>query len=318
MDDLLTALPGHSILIVGDVMLDEYIWGEVRRISPEAPVPVVEIRHRTYTPGGAANTAANVASLGGRVSLGGVVGQDQQAERLRNILKESRVNIEGLLIDDKRPTTTKTRIVAHSQQIVRVDSEQRLPLRNELEDILLRWITEQVNMSEVCVLSDYGKGVISPRIAERFIQLAREADKPVVVDPKGTDYLKYRGTTVITPNIHEAIKALKYEHIDDINLLEVGSTLTDLLTGSAVLITRGAEGMTLFQKGIEPIHIPAMARHVFDVTGAGDTVVSTLALALAAGATLEEAANLANYAAGVVVGKFGTATISLEELYHRQ
>lgn len=305
---------GQTVLILGDVMLDEYIWGEVRRISPEAPVPVVELRRRTYVPGGAANTAANVVSLGGRARLGGVVGQDHQAKALDEALRQHGVDAEGLLVDDERPTTTKTRIVAHSQQVVRVDSEQSVPLRIELEDTLLRWAEKRLADADACVLSDYAKGVVSARLAERFIHMTRQAAKPVIVDPKGTNYTKYRGATVIAPNIHEAGQAVNREINSDADLLEAGRQLSDPLEGTALLITRGSQGMSLFLNGAQMAHIPATARHVFDVTGAGDTVVSTLALALAAGAGLEQAARLANRAAGVVVGKVGTATVTLDEL----
>lgn len=317
-DDTLLAIlanfPGKCVLIVGDVMLDEYIWGEVRRISPEAPVPVVEAHRRTYAPGGAANTAGNVVSLGGRALLAGVVGRDQQAEKLFEALMQTSVDTDGLIVDDERPTTTKTRIVAHNQQVVRVDSEQRAPLRIELEDALLRWVEERLADADACVLSDYDKGVVSPRLAKHFIHLAREAGKPVIVDPKGTDYAKYRGATVVTPNVHEAERALNHQINSDSDLLEVAQRLLDILESSALLITRGSQGMSLFLNGAEVTHIPAVARNVFDVTGAGDTVVSALAMALAAGATLEQAARLANLAASIVVGKVGTATVTRDEL----
>lgn len=312
--DVLMDFPGRSVLIVGDVMLDEYIWGEVRRISPEAPVPVVEVRRRVYVPGGAGNTAANVVSMGGRAWLGGAVGQDPPAEVLRQVLREHGIDDRGLVVDPARPTTTKTRIVARNQQIVRVDMESRLPLPPELEDALLGYAASRLGEAHVCILSDYAKGVVSARLAEHFIQLAREAGKPVVVDPKGTDYAKYRGATVVTPNVHEVEVALNCEINGPMELQEAGQKLSAILEGSALLITCGPEGMSLFLNGAEVIHIPAVARSVFDVTGAGDTVVAALALALAAGATLQEAACLANYAAGIVVGKFGTATVVLEEL----
>ena len=312
--DLVATLPGRCVLIVGDVMLDEYIWGEVRRISPEAPVPVVEVHRRTFAPGGAANVAANVAGLGGRALLGGVVGQDRQAAQLREALAERGVDPAGLIVDRDRPTTTKTRIVAHSQQVVRVDSEQRTSLRAELENALLGWVEEALDIAGACVLSDYAKGVVSPRLAERFIRLAREAGKPVIVDPKGTDYAKYRGATVVTPNVREAEQALNREINGRADLLEVGQHLLGVLDGSALLITRGGQGMSLFVNGADVVHIPAVARNVFDVTGAGDTVIGTLALALAAGIGLEQAARLANLAAGIVVGKVGTATVTVEEL----
>jgi rfaE bifunctional protein kinase chain/domain len=314
LQDILTAFSGKRILIVGDVMLDEYVWGEARRISPEAPVPVVEIHTRTVMPGGAANTASNVASLGGRALLSGVVGRDQQAETLRAALARDGVDAKELIVEEERPTTTKMRIVAHNQQIVRVDSEWRAPLRTELEDILLQWVEGRITETDACVLSDYDKGVVSSSLAKRFIRLARAAGKPVIIDPKGPNYAKYRGATVVTPNVHEAARAMNHEINSDADLLEVGRQLSDVLEGSALLITRGSRGMSLFLDKAWAMHIPPRARNVFDVTGAGDTVVSTLALALAARATLAGAALLANQAASIVVSKFGTATVTIDEL----
>lgn len=312
--DLVSALRGHSVLVFGDAMLDEYIWGEVRRISPEAPVPIVEARRRTYTPGGAANVAANVALLGGRVCLASMIGRDPAGECLRQSLLERGVDVGGLIASADRPTTTKTRIVAHNQQIARVDAEDRRAVNGEVEDALAHWISAQIANAEAYIISDYGKGVVSARLTQVLIQTARQAGKPVIVDPKGTDYSKYRGATLVTPNVFEAERAAGLEVGGDGNLGQVAGQLRNILDESALLITRGAEGMSLFVNGDAPIHIPALARQVFDVTGAGDTVIGTLALALAAGAELETAVRLANIAAGIVVGKVGTAAVTPEEL----
>lgn len=312
--NLVAALAGQRVLIVGDVILDEYLWGDVRRISPEAPVPVVEIRSRSVVPGGAANAAANVVSLGGKALLGGVVGRDQSAEQLKTALGRQGVDTGGLVSDAERLTTTKTRLIAHGQQVVRMDSEQRIPLPPPVEETLLRWVDSRLPEADACILSDYGKGVVSNRMAERLIRGARQLGKPVIVDPKGTNYTKYRGATVVKPNIHEVQQVLKEEIEDDNGLLEASRRLVGLLEGAAVLITRGSEGMSLFREGCAPLHIATVARRVFDVTGAGDTVVSTLAVALAAGSALEQAVHLANLTAGIVVGKRGTATVTLEEL----
>jgi D-beta-D-heptose 7-phosphate kinase/D-beta-D-heptose 1-phosphate adenosyltransferase len=314
LSKLLAAFPARRILVVGDVILDEYLWGEVRRISPEAPVPIVEIRSRTYVPGGAGNAAANVVSLGGQAFLGGVAGRDHPVEQLREALTRQGVDTGGLVLDSERSTTTKTRLIAHGQQVVRMDSEQRTLLPPPVEDTLLRWIDSHLSRADAYILSDYGKGVISNRVAEHIIQGARERRKPVIVDPKGTNYAKYRGATVVKPNIHEVQHVLKEEIEDNAGLLEASRRLADLLDGAALLITRGPEGMSLFRPGLAPLHIAAVARNVFDVTGAGDTVVSTLAMALAAGSALEQAVHLANQAAGIVVGKRGTATVMLDEL----
>ena len=311
---LAAAFRGQRVLVLGDIMLDEYIWGEVRRISPEAPVPVVEMSRRTYVPGGESNTAANVAALGGQPYLLGVVGEDYHANCLREALTRSGIDHLGLCVDETRLTTTKTRIVAHSQQVVRLDCEQRTSLSARLEDELLRQAETRLAEVEACIISDYGKGLVSERLARQFIRLARQAGKPVVVDPKGTDYGKYCGATVVKPNAHEAETVAKQPITDEASLAEVGRRLLEILDGSALLITRGAQGMSLF-RGREPaVHIPTLARHVFDVTGAGDTVASVLALGLAASGSLEESMHLANRAASIVVGKVGTATVTVEEL----
>ena len=314
LTELVTAFAGKRVAIVGDVMLDEYIWGKVRRISPEAPVPVVEVERRTFRLGGAANTAANVLSLGGRALVGSVAGQDPARERLRELLHAGGADVHGLLGDPERRTTTKTRIIAHSQQVVRLDDEHRTPLPVALEDALLAWVEAQQGSVDAFLLSDYAKGVVTPRLAQRYIGLARAAGKPVLVDPKGTDFLKYRGASLLKPNLHEVERFLNRELHGEDDVREAGQRLLELLPGSAVLVTRGAEGMTLFRKGHLPVHIASAARSVFDVTGAGDTVASTLALALAAGAPLERAATVATRAAGIVVGKVGTAHVTPQEL----
>jgi D-beta-D-heptose 7-phosphate kinase/D-beta-D-heptose 1-phosphate adenosyltransferase len=308
---------GKRLLVVGDIMLDEYIWGEVNRISPEAPVPVVQFQRRNYIPGGAANTSANVTSLGGEVFLNGVVGKDREGEHLLTALQAAGVNIDGLVTDDSRPTTTKTRIIAQSQQVARLDRETRAPLPEALEDNLLARCQQRMRAVDVCILSDYAKGVLSPRLTQALIKWARGAGKPTVVDPKGSDYSKYRGATVIKPNLHEVQQVLGQDMTDECEWQRAGERLTRMLDGTTVLMSCGAKGMVLFRPGQLALHIPSTAKSVFDVTGAGDTVVGTVALALAAGASLEQAAHLANRAAGIVVGKVGTAFVSNEELRAR-
>ena len=305
---------GMPVLIVGDIMLDEYIWGTVHRISPEAPVPVVQIDRRTFGAGGAANVAANVVSMGGDALLCGVVGQDAQAASLRSALRDRGVAVDGLVIDVDRPTTTKTRIIAHSQQVVRVDAEKRASLSVESADSILDWVATHISKVAACVLSDYDKGVVSPKLAAAVVGMARQAGKPVVVDPKGSLYAKYQGATVITPNVQEAARAANHDYHDDDDLQTISCRLLDLLHESALIITRGPRGMSLYVDGRTVTHIPTVARNVFDVTGAGDTVVGTLALALGTGASLKDAAYIANRAAGIVVGKVGAATITLNEL----
>ncbi len=314
LTDLLTTFPGRGVLVLGDVMLDEYIWGDVRRISQEAPVPVVEVRRREFRPGGAANTAANVAALGGRPVLLSVVGQDHVATRLREVLARGGTDPSHLVADSARATTMKSRIVAHNQQIVRLDVEERSPLTAPVEDAVLTVVQQQLPRVEACILSDYAKGAVTPRLAREVIRLARQAGRPVIVDPKGADYTKYRGATVVKPNLHEAERSAKVEITNEATLRDAASRLIELLEGSAVLITRGAEGMSLFRPGVLPWHVPAVVRNVFDVTGAGDTVTGTLAMGLAARGALEHAIELANQAASIVVGKVGTATVTCDEL----
>jgi D-beta-D-heptose 7-phosphate kinase/D-beta-D-heptose 1-phosphate adenosyltransferase len=314
LSDLLARFPGRGVLVVGDVMLDEYIWGDVRRISQEAPVPVVEVRRREFRPGGAANTAANVAALGGRPVLVSVVGQDQVAATLREVLARGGTDAGGLVADPARATTTKSRIMAHSQQVARLDVEERAALAQSVEDAVIAAFEKHLVRAEACIISDYAKGVVTPRLAREVVRLARRAGRPVVVDPKGADYTKYRGATVVKPNLHEAERSAKVEISGEATLREAAGRLIELLEGSAVLITRGAEGMSLFRPGAPPWHVPAVVRNVFDVTGAGDTVTGTLAMGLAARGPLEQAIELANQAASIAVGKVGTATVTCDEL----
>jgi D-beta-D-heptose 7-phosphate kinase/D-beta-D-heptose 1-phosphate adenosyltransferase len=313
-DSILAAFPGKRVLVVGDVMLDEYVWGDARRISPEAPVLVVETRQRTYAPGGAANAAVNAVALRGDAHLCGVVGDDHYAEELRAALARCGVHSDGLLTVSGRSTTTKTRIIAHKQQVVRLDTEERESLPRQVENYLVARFEEQLAAADVCILSDYAKGVVSRRVAQSLIAAASAAGKPVLVDPKGDDRSKYTGATLVKPNLHEAQLLLKREITGMDAVVTAGQDLLDLLGVTAVLLTLGSQGMALFQRGARPVHIRSAAREIFDVTGAGDTVIGTLALALAAGGTLEYAGRLGNCAAGIVVGKVGTSTVTLTEL----
>ncbi len=315
MKDLLDRFRDCPVLVVGDLMLDEYLWGHVNRISPEAPVPVVEVQRRSFTAGGAANTAANVASLGGRAILAGIVGDDGEGKRVRDLLDGLGIDTSAVVMDASRPTTTKTRVVAHSQQMVRIDHEQPGALSPEVEAELLAQVEMQLKHVRACVVSDYGKGLITPSLCERLLAVARSAGVPVVVDPKGTDYRKYRGATVVKPNQLETGKVLNRDLRTTAEVEAAGRELLALLgEGSSVLVTRGAHGMTLLEADRPPVHVPAHAREVYDVTGAGDTVAGTLALTLAVGGSLAEACRLASLAAAVVVGKVGTATCSHLEL----
>ena len=307
---LVETLRGHAVLVIGDVMLDEYLRGEVSRISPEAPVPVLEVRARDRRLGGAANAAANIKALGGAAFLVGVVGKDETADTLGQQLARHEV-VGSLVTDLDRPTSRKTRLVAQQQQIVRVDEEKRHPIEGVVVEHVKRMIDERLPTSRAIVLSDYGKGVITPEIARYAIAVAREAKLPVVVDPKQRDFTIYRGATVITPNLHELEAASAGGAIDPAG---AAAALLPALDGAGLLVTRSADGMTLYRADRPEVHVAALAKEVFDVTGAGDTVVATLALALGAGIPIELAMELASVAAGISVSKRGTSTVSPAEL----
>jgi rfaE bifunctional protein kinase chain/domain len=314
-ESIVDSFGGRRVLVVGDLMLDEYLMGEVRRISPEAPVPVVEITHRAHVPGGASNVAANIASLGGQPILLGVVGQDENAGCLKMVLKSLNVGTGAIVTAPDRPTTTKTRIVSGQQQIVRIDREGKKAVTGTLAEEVLANFSIALETADACVLSDYGKGLLTSAICRQMVARAAEQGKPLVVDPKGVDFSKYAGCTVMTPNVREVEIAANVSIESDADLFTGADRLHAILGAeSALLITRGAEGMTLFRHGQSTFHVTALAQEIFDVTGAGDTVSSMLALALACGAPMNEAVLLSNLAASIVVQKAGTATVSIEEL----
>jgi rfaE bifunctional protein kinase chain/domain len=298
-----------KVLIVGDVMLDRYCWGSVKRISPEAPVPVVNLDKTEVTLGGAANVAANVVGLGAKAFLVGVIGKDSEAELFPNILQEKRISHDNLVEIENRPTTVKTRIVAHNQHIVRIDQETNRLLSVHEETKVLNKLDLIFEQANIVIISDYAKGLLTNKIIQRLITLGREQNKPIFVDPKGKDYTKYRGATLLTPNKREAYQATEIENVE-----KAGQFLMDKLELQALLITQGEDGMTLFNKLDKPLKLNALARTVYDVTGAGDTVIATLAVAFASGFNLAQSANLANIAAGFVVEKVGTTTIDIKEL----
>lgn len=307
-------LRGARVLVVGDLMLDEYLWGDVTRVSPEAPVPIVAVTGRSVAAGGAGNAAAGVAALDGRAWIAGVLGADANAARLRDALALCGVDLAGVLVDDDRVTTTKSRLIARGQHVVRIDAEDRSPLPSHLADQLLRFAREQITQVDVVVLSDYAKGTLPPGLVSGVIETARRSARPVVTDPTGEDYRAYRGSTVVTPSVPELERAVGRAVSTDQDLREAGMALAQLLPGTAVLVTRGARGMWLMSGNSVVLDLPARARGVYDITGAGDTVVATLAVALARGLPLTAAVRLANSAAGIVVGKAGTAVVSLDEL----
>jgi D-glycero-beta-D-manno-heptose-7-phosphate kinase len=311
---LLRAMQGRRVLVVGDVMLDEFLWGRVARISPEAPVPVVEITSESFHLGGAANVAANVRSLGGRAVVAGIVGSDLGGDKLRRALQAAGVDDALAVADGGRPTTLKTRIIAHHQQVVRADREQAEDMGGAEEAAVLDGVRRALPGAHAVVISDYQKGVVTPRVVKAVRDLARRRRVPVLVDPKVRHFTLYRGVTLVKPNQAAAEQATGLRIRDEASLQAAGERILKMLRCAAALITRGEHGLSLFQAGRPPAHIAAAAREVFDVTGAGDTVIATLGLALAAGASLEDAARLANCAAGVVVGKLGTATAEPAEV----
>lgn len=302
------------VLILGDVMLDEYMWGTVSRISPEAPVPVVAVRSESVKVGGAGNVAANVAALGGRASLIGLVGNDAAGERLGHELELAGVKSDGLIVDASRPTTIKSRVVAGSQHVVRFDRESDTSISRAIRTRVVAAVRERLPAADVLLISDYAKGLVSPGLVREILAFAARHRKLVAVDPKVQHLPLFKGVTVVAPNHHEAAAAARVSVRSEADLLRVGRALLHRLKARALLITRGEQGMCLFEAGRPVVRIPTVAREVYDVTGAGDTVMGALSLALAAGADMHTAALIANYAAGVVVGKRGTATVTRAEL----
>jgi len=309
---------GLRIIVLGDLMLDEFIWGEVRRISPEAPVPIVDIKRETLSLGGAGNVISNLIDLGAHVLPIGVVGNDSAAVLIRDRLNERGAEICGLISENSRPTTRKTRIVAHSrhqqQQIVRADREERTPVSAEVEARVIDAFNSFLDDAHALIISDYEKGLLTPGLLGVVIESARGQGKLVCLDPKIRNFQHYRKVDLITPNQPEAERATNIEITDEESISAALHRISEMLDCENVLITRGEQGMSLLSERNTITHIPTVAREVYDVTGAGDTVIATLTLCLSAGANLVEAATIANHAAGVVVGKIGTATLSCSEL----
>lgn len=313
--ELVRGMNDRKIVVLGDVMLDEFVWGDVTRISPEAPVPVVDIRRDSVHLGGAANVLANIVALGAKACVIGVIGNDSAGERLRSNVKEASAlqHDDYLVIDQHRPSTTKTRIIAHNQLVVRADREKRTPVNGNVEAQLIENLKNALQDADAFVVSDYDKGVVTPRILEEILPVAY-ARIPVLIDPKIRNFANYKPASLITPNHHEALRLTNLEEDSDQGLHEAARAIRQRLGCDAVLVTRGDRGIMLLEGDNAPVFVATAAREVYDVTGAGDTVIATLAAALSAGATMLEAANLANHAAGIVVGKVGTATASADEL----
>ena len=313
--EIVAGMRARNVVVFGDVMLDEFVWGDVTRISPEAPVPVVDIRRESVHLGGAANVLANLRALGVRAAVVGVVGADRAGERVRAELRDAGAESpdENLITDVSRPTTLKTRIIAHSQLVVRADRERRTPVDTLVEERIVAALRKLLKEADALVVSDYDKGAVTPGVLGEILPAAEAAGVPVLVDPKLRNFGAYSPATLVTPNHHEALRVTNTEDDTDEGVAHAAREIRARLGCRSVLITRGERGMMLLEDG-EPTYVPTAAREVYDVTGAGDTVIATLAASLAAGASLVEAAMLANHAAGVVVGKVGTATATDEEL----
>lgn len=301
------------LAVIGDSMVDRFLWGQVERISPEAPVPVVRLQKETRKLGGAANVAANIRALGAEVVLFGITGQDEAGLWLGELLSQRQIDAAGLVVDANRPTTIKTRIIAHNQQVVRTDREDDRPADDQTIDQLLALLRSS-GPFDGFILSDYGKGVLTDRALERVVAMAQESASPVVVDPKRGDFRQYRGVTSLTPNQKEAEQACALTICGETSLAQAGQILLERTDAQAVLITRGEHGMSLFRREGKPHHLPTEATRVFDVTGAGDTVIAVYTTALAAGADFDLAAFMANHAAGVAVREVGTVAVTAAQL----
>ena len=324
LKDLLKSAQRTRVVVVGDVMLDQFIWGNVSRISPEAPVPIVEFVRESFMPGGAANVARNLSALTAQTELFGFIGRDDHGKNLQKLLGEQRVDCRGLLPMSERATSVKTRIVAHQQQVVRVDRETRSDADAAATRRLLAALEPSLFYADAVIVGDYGKGVVTQRLIDGLKHICRARGVWLSMDPKPVHHLNLAGLSLITPNRKEAFElggiedSLGVERpndpLQDEKLMRVAQKLLQELAPAVLLITLGDQGMLLCQRNTKPFHIPTVAQEVFDVSGAGDTVIASFTLAIAAGASPIEAAIFSNHAAGVVVGKVGTATVTPEEL----
>jgi D-beta-D-heptose 7-phosphate kinase/D-beta-D-heptose 1-phosphate adenosyltransferase len=312
---------GMRILVIGDLMLDEFIWGKVSRISPEAPVPVVDVTGETYYPGGAANVARNLRELGAETTLLGLAGADRSGDRLCSLLEEAGIRTAGVMRDANRPTTVKTRIIARNQQVVRVDRERIAPLDTAQRERMTAFVCEAMQHADGIVVADYGKGALDQPLADHIGRVARDRGKVLAVDPHPHTPLVWTGATAIKPNRIEAFHAAGMRLTPPVDpatqdqpLLRAARALLQSWQPDSLLVTLGEQGMLLFQGDASPYHIPTRAKEVFDVSGAGDTAIAVLTLGLIAGAPPREAAELANCASGIAVSKLGTATVTAAEL----
>jgi rfaE bifunctional protein kinase chain/domain len=321
VEKLIHEFSTKRVLVIGDLMLDEFVWGRVSRISPEAPVPVVEVIRESYYPGGAANVARNVREFTPWVFVMGLLGEDSHAQRLRELLGENGIGLEGLQNDRSFQTIVKTRIIARQQQVVRVDRERLQPLSDEAQAGFIEKVRELLPQLDAVIFEDYGKGLLQQNFVDNVTALARGAGKLVTADPNPRNRLIWRGITAVKPNRSEAFAAANLpwheperDPLQDRQLLQVGAELLRTWKPDHLLVTLGEQGMILFDQGNPPFHVPSRAREVYDLSGAGDTAIGLFTLALASGASAIEAAEISNHASSVVVGKLGTATLTPDEL----
>jgi rfaE bifunctional protein kinase chain/domain len=314
LEEILKAMKGKKIAVLGDLMLDKYIWGSVQRISPEAPVPVVETEKEQARLGGAANVAKNIQALGGQPILLGVVGKDSGGASLRELVRENNFEESGIVVDPARPTTVKTRIIAHEQHVARIDHESKAEISTEIEDRILRIVESQIKKLDAIIIEDYNKGMITRRLISRVIALANRSQTIVNIDPKFNNFFEYKNVTVFKPNRAESEQALGARILSEVDSIKAGKEMLRRLKAKNVLLTLGASGMTLFREHGAPIHVATKARSVADVSGAGDTVIATLTLAMAADASVLEAAALANYAGGIVCASIGIVPVERAQL----
>ena len=308
MTRIVRGFKNKRVLVLGDLMMDKYIWGHVSRISPEAPIPVVVAKNDSSCLGGAGNVWHNLNNLGASPILTGVVGRDKEGDWIRKTAEDSR----GVFVSKKRPTTVKTRVIAHHQHVVRVDLEEKKPISSQLVDKIFRFIQQE--KFETLIISDYNKGIITESLLQKVLPFAQQNKIPVCVDPKVEHFLAFSPVTLITPNHLEAEQLVHHACRSDRDIEKAGETIFSNISTKYLILKRGEQGMSVFEREKKPIHVPTLAQEVYDVTGAGDTVIAVSSLALLAGASIQEAAMLANIAAGIVVGKLGTATLTSDEL----
>ena len=317
LKSIISDFTDKKILVIGDLILDEFIWGKVSRISPEAPVPVVWVENESFMPGGACNVANNINSLGAKAYLVGTVGPDDRAGILKGELEHRGVNVDGILTDSQRPTILKTRVIAHQQQVVRIDKEKVDPIRKNAIKRLVNHVESVIGDMDGVIIEDYGKGLITPELLNKIVPLAKKKKKIIAVDPKEEHFTSYRGVTLLTPNNKEASKAAGFEIKDKATLKKAGFEILKKLKVKILLVTLGENGMMVFEAGRAPKKIETIAQEVYDVSGAGDTVISSYVLSLISESNPIQAAHIANCAAGIVVGKVGIAVVTQDEVIAR-